>query len=58
MHNHDDCPACCRQDPDPARHPNHAAWLTSARDLVAGGVSFDSIKPFDGEPVATLKDKQ
>jgi hypothetical protein len=58
MQDHQHTPACCRKLPDPADHPNHSAWITSARALVASGVPFDNIKPFDGEPVATLKDKQ
>jgi hypothetical protein len=55
---HDNCPSCCRKEYDPADHPNHAAWITSVRNLMDSGVPFDQIKPFDGEPVATLKDAQ
>lgn len=58
-HAHDEAqrgkPACCRRDFDPATHPAHAAWLTSARELVAAGAAFDDITPFDGSAVAVLR---
>ena len=58
-HAHDEAqrgkPACCRRDFDPATHPAHAAWLTSARALMTAGAAFDDITPFDGSPVAALR---